>query len=185
MAYMASRHGQVACNAVKSRSSSMAHNNQNGGTTLQCRVLTPHPRFASSHTRSDSRACRADLRAAVCRFRRRCAQDRDASGHRPKYHRRYRHGFDMQNFHRNKRSMTLNLKAPEGSRFSKAGRNADIVVENYRPDVKARLGIGYDALRAINKRIILASISGFGETGPYRMRPASIRSRRAWAASCG
>ena len=82
-----------------------------------------------------------------------------------------RHGFDMQNLHRNKRSLTLNLKAPEGlAIFKRLVANADIVVENYRPDVKARLGIGYEALRAINKRIILASISGFGETGPYRTR---------------
>jgi crotonobetainyl-CoA:carnitine CoA-transferase CaiB-like acyl-CoA transferase len=77
----------------------------------------------------------------------------------------------MQNLHRNKRSLTLNLKAPEGlAIFKRLVANADIVVENYRPDVKARLGIGYEALRAINKRIILASISGFGETGPYRTR---------------
>ena len=83
-----------------------------------------------------------------------------------------RHGFDMQNLHRNKRSITLNLKAPEGVEiFKKLVATADVVVENYRPDVKARLGIGYDVLRAVNKRIILASISGFGETGPYRMRP--------------
>src|ERR1700730_11110646 len=82
-----------------------------------------------------------------------------------------RHGFDMQNLHRNKRSLTLNLKAPEGlAIFKRLVANADVVVENYRPDVKARLGIGYEALRAINKRIILASISGFGETGPYRTR---------------
>ena len=82
-----------------------------------------------------------------------------------------RHGFDMQNLHRNKRSITLNLKTPEGLEiFKRLVVTADIVVENYRPDVKARLGIGYDELRAINKRIILASISGFGETGPYRMR---------------
>jgi crotonobetainyl-CoA:carnitine CoA-transferase CaiB-like acyl-CoA transferase len=83
-----------------------------------------------------------------------------------------RHGFDMQNLHRNKRSMALNLKAPEGIEiFKRMVATADIVVENYRPDVKARLGIGYDVLRGINKRIILASISGFGETGPYRMHP--------------
>jgi crotonobetainyl-CoA:carnitine CoA-transferase CaiB-like acyl-CoA transferase len=82
-----------------------------------------------------------------------------------------RHGFDMQNLHRNKRSMTLNLKSAEGvDIFKKLVATADIVVENYRPDVKARMGIGYDTLKAINKRIILASISGFGETGPYRMR---------------
>ncbi|MFZ0837643.1 MAG: CoA transferase, partial [Xanthobacteraceae bacterium] len=82
-----------------------------------------------------------------------------------------RHGFDMQNLHRNKRSLSLNLKAPEGlAIFKRLVATADIVVENYRPDVKARLGIGYEDLRAINKRIILASISGFGETGPYRTR---------------
>ena len=83
-----------------------------------------------------------------------------------------RDGFDMQNLHRNKRSMTLNLKSAKGVEiFKKLVATADIVVENYRPDVKARMGIGYDALKAVNKRIILASISGFGETGPYRMRP--------------
>jgi crotonobetainyl-CoA:carnitine CoA-transferase CaiB-like acyl-CoA transferase len=83
-----------------------------------------------------------------------------------------RDGFDMQNLHRNKRSMTLNLKSPEGVEiFKKLVATADIVVENYRPDVKARMGIGYDTLKAVNRRIILASISGFGETGPYRMRP--------------
>ena len=82
-----------------------------------------------------------------------------------------RHAFDMQNLHRNKRSLSLNLKAPEGlAIFKRLVTTADIVVENYRPDVKARLGIGYEDLRAINKRIILASISGFGETGPYRGR---------------
>jgi crotonobetainyl-CoA:carnitine CoA-transferase CaiB-like acyl-CoA transferase len=83
-----------------------------------------------------------------------------------------RHGFDMQNLHRNKRSLSLNLKEPDGlAVFMKLVAGADVVVENYRPDVKARLGIGYDELRKVNKRIILASISGFGETGPYRMRP--------------
>lgn len=83
-----------------------------------------------------------------------------------------RDGFDMQNLHRNKRSMTLNLKSAKGVEiFKKLVATADIVVENYRPDVKARLGIGYDVLKSVNKRVILASISGFGETGPYRMRP--------------
>lgn len=82
-----------------------------------------------------------------------------------------RHGSDMQNLHRNKRSLTLNLKAAEGvAIFMKMVADADVVVENFRPDVKARLGIGYEALRAVNPRIILASISGFGETGPYRGR---------------
>jgi len=82
-----------------------------------------------------------------------------------------RDGSDMQNLHRNKRSMTLNLKNPRGlAVFKKMVATADVVVENFRPDVKARLGIGYDDLKAINPRIILASISGFGETGPYRTR---------------
>jgi crotonobetainyl-CoA:carnitine CoA-transferase CaiB-like acyl-CoA transferase len=83
----------------------------------------------------------------------------------------HRHGFDMQNLHRNKRSLTLNLKTDEGRRvFLKLVETADVVVENYRPDVKDRLGIGYETLKAINPRIILASVSGFGQTGPYRTR---------------
>jgi crotonobetainyl-CoA:carnitine CoA-transferase CaiB-like acyl-CoA transferase len=83
-----------------------------------------------------------------------------------------RNGPDMQNLHRNKRSVTLNLKTPKGlAVFKRMVKTADVVVENFRPDVKARLGIGYDDLKAVNPRIILASISGFGETGPYRHRP--------------
>ncbi len=83
-----------------------------------------------------------------------------------------RDGPDFQNLHRNKRSMTLNLKAPEGKAiFMHLVKTADIVVENYRPDVKFRLGIDYESLRAVNKRVILASISGFGQDGPYRDRP--------------
>ncbi len=79
-----------------------------------------------------------------------------------------RHGFDMLNLHRNKRSITINLKHPDGSAlFLDLARHADVVVENFRPNVKTRLGIGYDALRAVNPRIILASISGFGQDGPY------------------
>ena len=82
-----------------------------------------------------------------------------------------RDGYDMLNLHRNKRSMTLNLKTPQGlAVFMRMVENADIVVENYRPDVKERLGIAYDDLRAVNPRIILASISGFGQDGPYRDR---------------
>ncbi len=82
-----------------------------------------------------------------------------------------RHGYDMLNLHRNKRSLTLNLKKPEGLEvFKTLVKTADVVVENYRPDVKTRLGIDYETLAAINPRIILASISGFGQDGPYEKR---------------
>ena len=83
-----------------------------------------------------------------------------------------RHDPDFQNLHRNKRAMALDLKNPDGiAIFKKMVAKADIVVENYRPDVKNRLGIDYESLKAINKRIILASISGFGQDGPYKERP--------------
>src|ERR1041384_742287 len=83
-----------------------------------------------------------------------------------------RHGPDMQNLHRNKRAMTLNLKLPEAKEvFMKLVKTADVVVENFRPDVKFRLGIDYESLAKVNPRIILASISGFGQDGPYRDRP--------------
>ena len=79
-----------------------------------------------------------------------------------------RHGPDFQNLHRNKRSMTLDLKSPEGKAvFMKLVEGADVVVENYRPDVKFRLGIDYESLAKVNPRIILGSISGFGQDGPY------------------
>lgn len=82
-----------------------------------------------------------------------------------------RDGYDMQNLHRNKRSLTLNLKKPEGRAvFMRLVERADVVVENYRPDVKHRLGFDYESLERINPRIILASISGFGQHGPYRHR---------------
>jgi formyl-CoA transferase len=83
-----------------------------------------------------------------------------------------RDGSDFQNLHRNTRSITLNLKAPEGKAvFMKLVARADVVVENYRPDVKYRLGIDYESLKAVNPRVILASISGFGQDGPYFERP--------------
>ena len=83
-----------------------------------------------------------------------------------------RHGFDFQNLHRNKKGITLNLRDPEGvAIFKKLAAKADIVVENYRPDVKRRLGIDYEQLRPINPRLIYGSISGFGQSGPYRDRP--------------
>ncbi len=83
-----------------------------------------------------------------------------------------RHGFDFQNLHRNKRSITLDLKQADGRAiFHRLAETADVVVENYRPDVKHRLGIDYETLRAINPRLIYGSISGFGQDGPYRERP--------------
>jgi crotonobetainyl-CoA:carnitine CoA-transferase CaiB-like acyl-CoA transferase len=83
-----------------------------------------------------------------------------------------RHGPDMQNLHRNKRAMTLNLKLPEAREvFARLVKTADVVVENYRPDVKYRLGVDYESLSKVNPKIILASISGFGQDGPYRDRP--------------
>jgi crotonobetainyl-CoA:carnitine CoA-transferase CaiB-like acyl-CoA transferase len=83
-----------------------------------------------------------------------------------------REGPDFMNLHRNKRSITLNLKAPEGvAAFKKMVKKADVVVENFRPDVKERLGIDYKTLRKVNPRLIYASISGFGQTGPYAERP--------------
>jgi crotonobetainyl-CoA:carnitine CoA-transferase CaiB-like acyl-CoA transferase len=83
-----------------------------------------------------------------------------------------RHGPDFQNLHRNKRSLTLNLKEKDGVEiFKHMVKTADVVIENYRPDVKFRLGIDYETIRSINKRIVYGSISGFGEDGPYRERP--------------
>ena len=83
-----------------------------------------------------------------------------------------RDGSDFQNLHRNKRSLVLDLKDPEGvAVFKRMAETADIVVENYRPDVKFRLGVDYETLRAINPRIIYASISGFGQDGPLADRP--------------
>ncbi len=83
-----------------------------------------------------------------------------------------RNGPDFQNIHRNKRGMTLNLKSPEGHAvLMRMVEKADVVVENFRPDVKERLGIDYQALCAVNPGIVLASISGFGQDGPYASRP--------------
>ena len=83
-----------------------------------------------------------------------------------------RESSDFQNLHRNKRSITLNLKAPEAlAAFKRMVKKADVVVENFRPDVKRRLGIDYKQLARINPKLIYASISGFGQTGPYANRP--------------
>ena len=88
----------------------------------------------------------------------------DATGSR-------RDGPDFQNLHRNKRAMTLNLKSEQGRAiFMKLAERADVIVENYKSDVKHRLGIDYEAVRKINPRIVYGSISGFGQDGPYAGR---------------
>jgi len=81
-------------------------------------------------------------------------------------------GSDYQYTHRNKRSITLNLKEPEGiATLKRLIATTDVVVENFRPDVKFRLGIDYQALAADSPRLVYASISGFGQTGPLAQRP--------------
>ncbi len=83
-----------------------------------------------------------------------------------------RDGSDFQNLHRSKRSLTLDLKRPEGvAVLKRLAASADVMVENFRPDVKDRLGIGYEAMAAVNPRLVYASISGYGQDGPYRTRP--------------
>ena len=83
-----------------------------------------------------------------------------------------REGSDFQNLHRNKRSLVLNLKSEEGVKiFLKLAVQADVIVENYRPDVKFRLGIDYETIKALNPKIVYASISGFGQDGPLAKRP--------------
>jgi crotonobetainyl-CoA:carnitine CoA-transferase CaiB-like acyl-CoA transferase len=79
---------------------------------------------------------------------------------------------DSQNLHRNKRGMTINLKSVDGhALFLKLAAKADVVVENFRKDVKYRLGIDYEAVRKVNPGIVYASVSGFGQEGPYSERP--------------
>lgn len=82
-----------------------------------------------------------------------------------------RRGSDFQNLHRSKRSLTLDLRRPEGHDiFGRLVEGADVVVENMRPQVKERLGVGYEAVRALNPRVVYGSISGFGQSGPYAER---------------
>lgn len=79
---------------------------------------------------------------------------------------------DFQNLHRNRKSLTLNLKSPDGiETLMRMAESADILIENYRPDVKARLGFDYATVAARNPALIYCSISGFGQDGPYAMRP--------------
>ncbi|MFN3744594.1 MAG: CaiB/BaiF CoA transferase family protein [Hyphomicrobiaceae bacterium] len=107
----------------------------------------------------------ADWGANVIKIEPPAADDVDPMGGR-------RHGSDFQNLHRNKRSMTLNLKSAEGKAiFMALAEDADVIVENYRSDVKRRLGVDYDSVVKVNPRIIYGSISGFGQTGPDATRP--------------
>ena len=104
----------------------------------------------------------ADMGADVVKVEARTDLDGDA----------VRHGSDFQNLHRNKRSLTLDLKAPRGVEvLQRLVERADVLVENFRPDVKTRLGIDYPALSRVNPRLVYGSISGFGQDGPYRDRP--------------
>jgi crotonobetainyl-CoA:carnitine CoA-transferase CaiB-like acyl-CoA transferase len=83
-----------------------------------------------------------------------------------------RHEPDFQNLHRNKRGITLDLKTKEGlDVLHRLVRRGDVLIENFRPDVKFRLGIDYESLAAINPRLVYTSISGFGQDGPYKDRP--------------
>ena len=126
--------------------------------------LSPYTVLDLTRARSGPTAVRqlAEMGANVIKIEARADIEGDSS----------RHGFDFQNLHRNKRSMTLDLKKPEGVAILKRlAAKADVVVENYRPNVKHRLGIDYETLSRINPRIVYASISGFGQSGPYRDRP--------------
>ena len=83
-----------------------------------------------------------------------------------------RRGADFQNLHRNKRALSLNLKDPKGLEvFNRLVAKADVVVENFRPDVKAKLRVDYESVKKINPRVVYGSISGFGQDGPYHKRP--------------
>ena len=76
------------------------------------------------------------------------------------------------NFNRNKRSLSLNVQLPEGKEICmRLARNADVLIENMRPGVLDQLGLGYEAVREVNPRVVYCSISGFGSDGPYSDRP--------------
>ena len=105
----------------------------------------------------------ADWGADVIRIEPPAGEGEDVAGRR--------HGFDFQNLHRNKRAITLNLKTPEGhAAFMRLAKTADVILENMRAQVKHRLKVSYDDVKAINPRIVYGSISGFGQDGPYGHR---------------
>jgi crotonobetainyl-CoA:carnitine CoA-transferase CaiB-like acyl-CoA transferase len=120
-----------------------------------------------THARAGPTAVRqlADWGAKVVKIEPPGAPANDITGSR-------REGFDFQNLHRNKRSLSLNLKSPDGKAiFMKLAEKADVIVENFRSEVKFRLGVDYESVKKVNKRIVYGSISGFGQTGPYAKRP--------------
>ncbi|HTV90781.1 MAG TPA: CaiB/BaiF CoA-transferase family protein [Stellaceae bacterium] len=120
-----------------------------------------------THARAGPTAVRqlADWGANVIKIEPPSGDDRDVTGTR-------RDGFDFQNLHRNKRSLALNLKTPEGKAvFFKLAEKADVIVENFRSEVKYRLGVDYESVKKLNPRIVYGSISGFGQSGPYAKRP--------------
>ncbi|MBN8896797.1 MAG: formyl-CoA transferase [Rhodospirillales bacterium 69-11] len=105
----------------------------------------------------------ADWGADVIRIEPPATEGEDVAGRRT--------GFDFQNLHRNKRAITLNLKTPEGhAAFMRLAAKADVILENMRANVKHRLKVSYDDVRAVNPRIVYGSISGFGQDGPYGAR---------------
>ena len=123
-----------------------------------------------------------DLRAPARRLGRQCHQDREPpDARRRRADRAVRAtGCDFQNLHRNKRGITLEPEDARGAapRSCSWSKKADVVVENFRPDVKRRLGIDYEDLKKVNPRIVYGSISGFGQDGPYA-ETAGLRPDRA------
>jgi crotonobetainyl-CoA:carnitine CoA-transferase CaiB-like acyl-CoA transferase len=120
-----------------------------------------------THARAGPTAVRqlADWGAKVIKIEPPGAPTNDITGSR-------REGFDFQNLHRNKRSLALNLKSKDGlAIFMKMAEKADVIVENFRSEVKFRLGVDYESVKKVNKRIVYGSISGFGQSGPYAKRP--------------
>jgi formyl-CoA transferase len=143
--------------------------NQKGSRIVSIGSL-PLSRFTVldlTHARAGPTAVRqlADWGANVIKIEPPADDGRDVTGSR-------RDGFDFQNLHRNKRSLALNLKTPEGKAiFFKLAEKADVIVENFRSEVKFRLGVDYESVKKINPRIVYGSISGFGQSGPYAKRP--------------
>ena len=120
-----------------------------------------------THARAGPNAVRqlADWGAQVIKIEAPAGGDAGVAGSK-------RHGSDFQNLHRNKRAITLDLKHADGiTVFRRLVERADVLVENFRPDVKHRLGIDYDTLHRLNPRLVYGSISGFGQDGPYGDRP--------------